>query len=96
MLTADQITEFLKTFHNPRYSNPDHTGPIILDGVFNNGIMPFYASEWDMMEYGRETYRKAMDGEYGPIGPYEWPVEAPAKLIEKIDAKDLFTGEDKK
>ena len=96
MLTAEQVQEFLTTLRNPRYCNPDHTGPIVLDGTFNNGIMQFYASEWDMMEYGREVYRKAMDGEFGEIGPYEWPVEIPAQHIrQKVDAKDLFSGEDK-
>jgi hypothetical protein len=93
MLTADQVTEFLKTLHNPRYCNADQTGPIILDGTFNNGPMEFYASPWDMMDYGKEIYQKAIDGAYGPIGPYQSPVEKPAKLIEKMDAREIFPPE---
>jgi hypothetical protein len=30
----------------------------------------FYASPYDRMEYGKETYNKAIRGDYGEIGEY--------------------------
>lgn len=67
MLTPEQVKEFLKTLHNPRYVNPDHTGAILLDGIFEGEIMPFFASPYDRMKYGRIAYAKAIVGRYGKI-----------------------------
>lgn len=71
MLTPEQVKEFLKTLHNPRYINPDHTGAILLDGLFKGEILPFFASPFDKMSYGRIAYAKALVGAYGPIKEYE-------------------------
>jgi|HubBroStandDraft_2_1064218.scaffolds.fasta_scaffold00040_36 hypothetical protein len=67
MLTTEQRDEFLGTLYNPRYINPEHTGAILLDGVFNGQKMTFYASPLDPMEYGRKIYERVIAGEYGEI-----------------------------
>lgn len=83
MLTQLQIGDFLKTLHNPRYINPEHTGAILLDGTYNGLRMEFYASPTDPMEYGRNTYKQAIEGHYGPIADYK------PEQIES-ETEDLF------
>jgi hypothetical protein len=83
MLTQLQIGDFLRTLHNPRYINPDHTGAILLDGNYNGLKMEFFASPTDPMDYGRNTYQLAIEGHYGPIADYTPPSE------------DLFEREEK-
>jgi hypothetical protein len=73
MMTPGQGELFLKTLHNPRYTDPDHTGAILLDGIFHGQPLSFFASPMDGMEYGRLVYAKAIEGVYGPIGEYEPP-----------------------
>jgi hypothetical protein len=82
MLTAGQVEIYLKTLHNPRYINPEHTGAILFDGVFHNMPLSFYASPTDGMEYGRMIYAKAIEGAYGPIG--EYVPEPEPQLIDSI------------
>jgi hypothetical protein len=67
MLTEPQIQEFIKTLHNPRYSNSDHTGAILLTGIFDNEFMNFYASPFDKKQYGRVVYAKAIAEAYGKV-----------------------------
>jgi hypothetical protein len=65
------MDEFLKTLHNPRYVNPDHSGAILLNGIFEGEILPFFASPYDRMKYGRIAYAKAIVGAYGQVREYE-------------------------
>jgi hypothetical protein len=67
MLTKKQRKKFLTTLHNPRYSSADHTGAIILTGIFKDEFMTFFASPYDKMLYGRIIYAKAIAEAYGKI-----------------------------
>ena len=71
MLTEVQVIEFLKTLHNPRYANPDHTGAIKLTGIYENQFMYFFASPYDKARYGRIIYAKAISEAYGKVREYD-------------------------
>jgi hypothetical protein len=71
MLTETQVQEFLKTLHNPRYSNSDHTGAIKLTGIYEQQFMTFFASPFDKKLYGRIIYAKAISEAYGKIREYD-------------------------
>jgi|SRR5580698_2470686 hypothetical protein len=77
MLTPDQLSEFLDTLKNPRFCQPEEDGPILLEGTFRGGKMDFFASPTDAMDYGRSVWKKAIDGFYGPIAPYD-----PTTIVE--------------
>jgi hypothetical protein len=89
----ERVTNLMRTLKNPRYSRPDHSGPIQLDAVLDGQQVVFWASPIDLMDYGREIYRKCIDGDYGNIGSYIEPPEDPimeelreleAQLREKV------------
>ena len=71
MLTPEQITEFIKTLRNPRWIRPDKKGAILFDGTFRGGLLEFYASPIDAMDYGRKVYNDALLGKYGFIKEVE-------------------------
>jgi hypothetical protein len=92
VMTLEQRDEFLGTLFNPRYTNPEHEGPVLLDGIFNGQTIQFFASPFDMMEYGRKIHARVLAGEYGEIGPYEPPpeIEKPAIITEEPIRKDVL------
>jgi hypothetical protein len=95
MMTQLQVGEFLRTLTNPRYADQSQQGSIVLDGIYNGQILPFYASPTDAMEYGRNIYRRAIDGDFGPIGDYE-PVTLPVALPDPtVPQLDLFSEAEK-
>ncbi|ECA8972923.1 hypothetical protein ETB55_21810 [Salmonella enterica subsp. enterica serovar Omuna] len=72
---------FFSKIMNPVFSN--QTGTMIditcdIEGV-GEGVT-FTASETDVMSYGRELYRKALNGDYGEIAPY-----TPPEIPEEVD-----------
>jgi hypothetical protein len=71
MLVESQIKEILATLHNPRYTNPEHTGAIKLTGIIEREFIPFFASPYDKKLYGRIAYAKAIAGAYGKIREYD-------------------------
>jgi hypothetical protein len=71
MLTETQVGAFLKTLHNPRYTNPDHTGAIKLTGIYENQFMYFFASPTDKKLYGRIVYAKAISEAYGKVKEFD-------------------------
>jgi hypothetical protein len=71
MLTQLQTGELLRTLKNPRYAEPIENSPILLDGEFNGYTIPFIASPYDMMDYGRNIYQRAIDGDFGPIKDFD-------------------------
>jgi hypothetical protein len=71
MLTQLQVGEFLRTLRNPRYANENHEGAIALDGTYNGQTLVFFASPTDAMDYGRNIYQRAIDGDFGPIKDFE-------------------------
>jgi hypothetical protein len=95
MMTQLQVGEFLRTLRNPRYADKSHQGSIVLDGIYNGQILPFYASPIDVMEYGRNIYERAISGDFGPIGEYE-PITLPEELPDpKVPQLDLFSEVEK-
>jgi hypothetical protein len=80
MMTTIEVGEFLRTLTNPRYATEDKNGAIALDGTYNGQTLIFYASPIDAMDYGRNIYKRAIDGNFGAIKEYE-PIEEP-KIIE--------------
>jgi hypothetical protein len=95
MMTQLQVGEFLRTLTNPRYTEANHQGSIVLDGIYNGQILPFYASPIDAMEYGRNIYERAINGDFGPIGDYV-QVTLPEELPDpKIPQMDLFSEVEK-
>jgi hypothetical protein len=95
MMTQLQVGEFLRTLSNPRYVDKSHQGSIVLDGIYNGQILPFYASPIDAMEYGRNIYERAIGGDFGPIGEYE-PITLPEELPDpKVPQLDLFSEVEK-
>jgi hypothetical protein len=95
MMTQLQVGEFLRTLTNPRYADPSHQGSIVLDGIYNGQILPFYASPTDAMEYGRNIYERAISGDFGPIKEYEQITLSESLPDPKIPQLDLFSEVEK-
>ncbi|EBF8121247.1 hypothetical protein D5835_23590 [Salmonella enterica subsp. enterica serovar Aba] len=76
--------DFFSKMTNPVFSN--ETGTMIDITCDINGIgekVVFTASETDVMSYGRELYRNALNGDYGKIAPYVAPeISAEADLLQ--------------
>ncbi|EBX5572435.1 hypothetical protein DSN37_20625 [Salmonella enterica subsp. enterica serovar Kuessel] len=76
--------DFFSKMTNPVFSN--ETGTMIDITCDINGIgekVVFTASETDVMSYGRELYRNALNGDYGEIAPYVAPeIAAEADLLQ--------------
>jgi hypothetical protein len=66
----------LKSATNPIYVNAEQTA-INLEVVFEEieGVLPFTATSYDDMDYGRDIYYRARNGEFGEIAPYVPPPE---------------------
>jgi hypothetical protein len=71
MMTQLQIGEFLRTLKNPRYAEYNGDGSIVLDGTYNGMTLQFIASPNDAMDYGRNIYKRAIDGDFGPIKEFD-------------------------
>ena len=85
VMTVEQRDEFLGTLYNPRYLNTEHTGAIVLDGIFKGSKITFFASPNYSMEYGRQIYARVIAGEYGEILEPVEPEESKL-LIEPVEA----------
>jgi hypothetical protein len=66
-------------FSEPRHATADDNSSIILFGVWSGSKKPFVASPTDLHDYGRELHRRAVDGEFGDIAPFDG-----------VDANELF------
>jgi len=85
MLTQLQVGELLKTLKDPHYAEPGENSSVVLYGEFNGYTIPFIASPKDMMDYGRNIYQRAIDGDYGPIKSYN-----KNNPMSKPETLDLF------
>lgn len=66
---------------HPVFSSPSQAS---IDLEYNHpeyGWIPFTASPDDVEQLGRDIYAAAIDGEYGPIEPYDGPSES--ELLEQ-------------
>lgn len=67
MLTVDYARD-------PVYSDEHHnTIALIVKFYEMDEELPFGATPFDPMPYGRELYYNAQEGKYGPVGPYVPP-----------------------
>lgn len=64
-----------------RWANAEHTG-IDMVITINGQKLPFTARADDPEDYGRELFRKALNGEFGEIAEYEEPE------VEKVQLTD--------
>lgn len=64
--------------HSPVF-NDDTGNSIFLYVKFEEFAdeLPFSATNYDVMDYGRQLYSNAMSGMYGPIEPYVPPPAPP-------------------
>lgn len=61
---------------NPRYVNEEGTAIDMLVKVdVHDEELPFTATSYDSTAHGKELYARAINGELGPIAPYEEPEE---------------------
>lgn len=79
--------EFFATLKNPKYNSllPE-TAMIFLDGILNGKAVKFVASKDDPNPFGRDVYKAAVQGQFGPISEYAPPppdvkVNNPTKVI---------------
>lgn len=63
----EKILALISSLRNPRYAEDSTVGSIEFDAVYDGQQVIFWASPIDLMEYGREIHRKALDGNYGEI-----------------------------
>jgi hypothetical protein len=56
----------------PQYASSDNAliDMIVVLSIFPNDKIPFTASPTDLEEYGRELYKRAVAGEFGPVANY--------------------------
>jgi hypothetical protein len=69
---TEEVKALFKTLKNPRYATEENQGvaPIVFDAIDNGKDIQFIASPQDVMEYGRELWKEAHEGKYGPIGQF--------------------------
>jgi AAA+ ATPase superfamily predicted ATPase len=74
---TEEIQTFLSTLKNPRFTTEDTSpnSPITLDGTLDGKSLQFIATQYDVMEYGREIHQRAQKGDYGKIGPFNPSIE---------------------
>ncbi|MEG2039678.1 MAG: hypothetical protein RR068_01015 [Hafnia sp.] len=58
-----------------------------IDGVGEE--LPFTANSTDVMDYGRELYQRAINGDFGEIVEYVAPVEVESKPLLKATGKTV-------
>ena len=70
--------------HNPTYTESGNIDLTVLFAEIGEPV-PFTASMHDTEPHGRELYTRAMQGEFGPVAPYQ----APAVPIHDLVAAKL-------
>lgn len=68
--------------HSPVY-NDDTGNAVFLYVKFEEfeEELPFTATNYDVMDYGRQIYTNAVSGMYGPVAPYVPPEPAPDQPV---------------
>lgn len=60
---------------SPKYSSHDNSTIDVVWDHPEHGEIPFTASPDDVIDYSREIYYMALDGEFGEVAPYTGPSE---------------------
>jgi len=59
--------------HGPKYANFDGTAVDLIIAHPELGTLPFTASSDDTEPLGQSLHARAMNGDFGPIAPYDGP-----------------------
>ncbi len=84
---------------------PQHAHSPIYDTAEGNSIflyvkfeefaeeLPFLATSYDVMDYGRQIYANAVAGMYGPVAPYVPPPEPVQPVASGVQTLCMYTPE---
>lgn len=85
----------IESFHSPQYAKQDKsTINVMVKFVEFDKELPFHATPYDEMEYGRDLYHRCMAGEVGPVADWQPPPLADAEAFVRMQRNQLLIATD--